>query len=188
MSTIIYQDEKKYALLGFELQKIVVDGDLVSCQHVWNSVPVGIKGTQKNFLPIPDKPFNFVAATFPEGVIQLDLTTNKFTQGGKIEPEKLLRGNTPLIQTDFGYMTITHDLYFDERKRKGYNNYIVEYNSDLSIRRVSSPFKLTDKNIEFITTFIEDGDDVLIGDTIMDETPLLFRFNKDEFMELVNMR
>ena len=86
------------------------------------------------------------------------------------------------------YRTITHDLYFDERKRKGYNNYIVEYNADLSIRRVSSPFKLTDQNIEFITTFIEDGDDILIGDTVMDETPLLFRFNNDEFMELVNMR
>lgn len=83
-------------------------------------------------------------------------------------------------------MTITHDLYFDERKRKGYNNYIVEYNADLSIRRVSSPFKLTDQNIEFITTFLEDGNDILIGNTIMDETPLLFRFNRDEFLSEVN--
>ena len=91
-----------------------------------------------------------------------------------------------MIQTDFGYMTIAHDLVFDERKRKRYRNYIVEYNADLSIRRISKPFKLTDQNIEFITTFIEEGDDVLIGDTIMDETPLLFRFNKQDFLDCVS--
>lgn len=83
-------------------------------------------------------------------------------------------------------MTITHTLDFDERKRKRYNNFLVEYNADLSVRRISNPFKLTDQNIEFITTFIEDGDDVLIGDTIMDETPLLFRFNKQEFLKCVS--
>lgn len=42
MSTIIYQDEKKYAALGLQLQKIEVNGDFVSCQHVWNSLQVGM--------------------------------------------------------------------------------------------------------------------------------------------------
>lgn len=137
-------------------------------------------------MPIPDKPFHFIAATFPKGVVMFDLQHNKFTTGGIVESEKLIRGNTPLLKTDFGYMTIAHDLVFDDRKRKRYRNFVVEYNADLSVRRISRPFKFTYLNIEFITTFIEDGDDVLIGDTIMDETPLLFRFNKDEFLSEVN--
>jgi len=137
-------------------------------------------------MPIPDKPFHFIAATFPKGVVMFDLQHNKFTTGGIAEPEKLIRGNTPLLKTDFGYMTIAHDLVFDDRKRKRYRNFVVEYNADLSVRRISRPFKFTDMNIEFITTFLEDGNDILIGNTIMDETPLLFRFNRDEFLSEVN--
>lgn len=185
-STIFYQGEKGYARIGMEFQQIVVGHDMVSCEHRWNSIPVGIKGVHKNFMPIPDKPFHFIAATFPKGVVMFDLQHNKFTTGGIAEPEKLIRGNTPLLKTDFGYMTIAHDLVFDDRKRKMYRNFVVEYNADLSVCRISRPFKFTDMNIEFITTFLEDGNDILIGNTIMDETPLLFRFNRDEFLSEVN--
>ena len=137
-------------------------------------------------MPIPDKPFHFIAATFPKGVVVFDLQHNKFTNVGIVEPEKLIRGNSPLLKTDFGYMTIAHDLVFDDRKCKRYRNFVVEYNADLSVRRISRPFKFTDMNIEFITTFLEDGNDILIGNTIMDDTPLLFRFNRDEFLSGVN--
>ena len=113
------------------------------------------------------------------------MTNNRFTNIGKIENDKLLRGNAPLLKTDFGYMTITHILDFDELKRKRYNNFIVFYDNDLNVMKVSRPFKLSERNIEFITTFIEDGEDLLIGDTIMDEVPLFFRFNKQELLELV---
>ena len=43
-STIFYQGEKGYARIGMEVQSIVVQHDMVSCEHIWNSLPVGIKG------------------------------------------------------------------------------------------------------------------------------------------------
>ena len=147
----------------------------------------GIKGVQKNFCAVPTHKFLYIAGTFPSGVLKLDISTNQFSGIGKLEPEKLIRGNTPLLKTDFGYMTIAHDLVFDDRKMKRYRNFLVEYNADLSVRRISRPFKFTDINIEFITTFLEDGNDILIGNTIMDETPLLFRFNRDEFLSEVHI-
>ena len=165
-----------------------MDGDKVRCLNHWNSVTAGIKGVQKNFCAVTDRKFLYIAGTFPNGVLKFDISTNQFSGIGKFEPERLLRGNAPLVKTDEGYMAIVHDLVPDEYGRKRYRNYIVNYNKDLSVRDISKPFKLTDSNIEFITTFMLDGEDILIGDTIMDETPLLFRFNKAEFLELVNMR
>ena len=115
----------------------------------------------------------------------IDITTNQFTEGGSTDGE-LYRGNTPLVKTPTGYMTITHILDFDERKRKRYNNFLVEYNADLSIRRISRPFKLCESNIEFITTFLELPDDrVMIGVTEMDEKPMAMIFNKGDFVSKI---
>lgn len=122
----------------------MVEGGVVSCEHVWNSIPAGIKGTHKNFMPLPNRPFHFIAATFPQGVVTFDLKNNKFTTIGVAEPDRLIRGNSPLLKTTSGYMTIAHDLCFDERKRKRYRNYVVYYKDDLSVERISRPFKLTD--------------------------------------------
>lgn len=159
----------------------------IDCLHHWNSIQHGIMGRYKNFMPLPDKPFKFVSGTWEKGTQLFDMTTRKFIDGGIVDGEEgLFRGNAPLLKTDFGYMGITHKLDFDERKRKRYNNFLVEYNADLSIRRISKPFKLCASNIEFITTFLElPNDELFIGVTEMDETPLGMVFDRKELVSIL---
>jgi len=45
MSTIFYQGETGYSTIGLEVQKIGIEDDVVTCEHFWNSIPSGIKGT-----------------------------------------------------------------------------------------------------------------------------------------------
>ena len=184
ISSIFYQNEKSFERFGLEFQQIDVcskgmEGCAhVECQHRWNSIQHGIFGRHKNFMPIPDKPFFFVSGTWQNGTQLLDMKGDKFICGGTIGSEdEIYRGNTPLVETNTGYLTITHRLVFDERGRKRYINYLVEYNKDLSVRRVSRPFKLTQSNIEFVTTLLMRGDKIIIGVTEMDETPWLMVFD-----------
>lgn len=114
----------------------------------------------------------------------IDISNNKFSEGGVADVEEMYRGNTPLVETPYGYMTITHKLDFDERGRKRYSNFLVEYNADLSIRKISSPFKFFNSNIEFVTTMLElPNNEIAIGVTEMDDRPMMMIFDKVEFLE-----
>ena len=115
----------------------------------------------------------------------IDIQTNKFTEGGFTAGE-LYRGNTPLVRTDCGYAAITHTVDMTT-KVKTYRNYLVVYNQDLSVKWISRPFKLTETEIEFVTTLLVNEDEVLIGVTANDDTPEVLMFNKAEFLGMVNI-
>lgn len=134
---------------------------------------------------MPGKPFNFVTATFKDGCEVLDVGKMTCRQIGICKGE-LYRGNTPLVRTDCGYAAITHTVDMTT-KVKTYRNYLVVYNQDLSVKWISRPFKLTETEIEFVTTLLVNEDEVLIGVTANDDMPEVIRFNKAEFLELVNI-
>jgi len=185
ISSVFYQNETSYERFGMEVQKIAVDGEAVRCSHFWNSIEHGMYGRMKNLMPIPDKPYRYISATYQSGATMIDISNDRITEGGICEGE-MYRGNSPLLKTDWGYMTITHRLTADERNRKRYINYIVEYNADLSVRWISRPFKLTESNIEFATALLElPSGEIAIGCTEMDDTPMLMVFDRDEFLDEV---
>ena len=96
----------------------------------------------------------------------------------------MYRGNSPLLQTDFGYITITHKLLRDERNRPYYVNHLTEYNADLSVRRHSQPFKLCEPGIEFVTAMLDlPNGELAIGVTEMDDKPMIMVFDKGEFLK-----
>lgn len=184
-SATFYTRNNRYEKMGLEVQRLRVDGDEISASHLWNSCEAGIMGRHKNWMPVPDKPFKFITATYQSGAQMVDISANRFTDGGICDGE-MFRGNTPLVKTDFGYMTITHKVVSDEWGRKRYVNYLVEYNADLSIRRMSKPLKLCKSNIEFVTAMLDlPNGELAIGVTAMDETPLLMVFDKAEFLREV---
>ena len=172
--------------MGLEVQHLKMDYDGIHATHLWNSAEVGINGRQKNWMAVPDKPFNYIATTSEKGTWVADIGRNAMTKIGEYDLNTAHRGNSPLLKTEDGYMTLTHVMDFDERKRKRYVNHIVFYNKDLSVKSISKPFKFTDQNIEFATTFLDDGEDLLIGTTIFDDTPLLLRYGKDELLDIVS--
>ena len=113
----------------------------------------------------------------------IDITTDKFSEGGTTDEEEMYRGNSPLLATDFGYMTITHKLLRDDHNRPYYVNFITEYNADLSIRRHSQPFKLCDAGIEFVTSLLDlPNGEIGIGVTEMDDKPMMMVFDKANFL------
>lgn len=114
----------------------------------------------------------------------IDISNNKFTDGGIVDTEEMYRGNAPLLKTPFGYIAITHKLLKDERNRPYYINHLTEYFSDLSVKRHSQPFKLCDSGIEFVTELLDlPNNEIAIGVTEMDDKPMMMIFDKVEFLE-----
>ena len=183
-SATFYTHNSHWEKMGLEVQRLTVDGEEIRARHVWNSCEAGILGRHKNWMPIPDKPYKYISATYEHGARMADISANKITEGGTCEGE-MYRGNSPLVQTESGYITITHKVTADDYGRKRYVNFLVEYNADLSVRRISKPFKLTESNIEFVTALLIKGNNVIIGNTIMDDTPMLMVFDQEEFLREV---
>ena len=184
-SATFYTRNQRYEKMGLEVQRLAIDGEEIRASHYWNSSEVGIMGRHKNWMPIPDKPFKYISATYDKGSQMVDISANRFTEGG-ICGTDMYRGNSPLVQTDSGYVTITHRVTADDYGRKRYVNYLTEYNADLSVGRISKPFKLCQSNIEFVTAMLEPPNgDIAVGVTEMDDTPMMMTFDKAELMQAV---
>lgn len=190
ISAIFYQNENSYERFGLEVQNITVEQvgmelfSKLNCSHKWNSVQCGIMGRHKNWMPVPNKPFTFITATWKDGVQIMDIHNGEFVTIGK-EGDDLYRGNAPLVKDGDGYMSIVHRLEKDAIGRKVYLNYVVEYSGDLSLKRISHPFKLSEFNIEFVTTLqpLPNGD-VFIGVTEMDDHPMGMIFDRKALLSL----
>ena len=96
-------------------------------------------------------------------------------------------GNTNLLQVMDGYMTIAHRYFHGDRGKRTYANYLIRYDRNLKPMKISTPFKLCEEGIEFVTWWKRDHDDILIGVTEMDDKPMMLRFDYREFIEGVNM-
>ena len=138
-------------------------------------------------MSIPDKPFTYITGTVKGGASLYNIKENKgYTVGIYNEDDELYRGNTPLLRLDDDlYFTITHKLTHDDRGRKRYLNYFVVYDNDLLPVHISKPFKMTDYNIEFATYMSERDDELLIGTTVMDDTPELHVYDKKQVKSIM---
>ena len=161
ISSTFYLNSESWDKMGLEVQKISLDIDNgeVYAEHVWNNVEKGVGGArEKNWMPIPDRPFTFIS----------QIVDNN---------GEMLRGNTPLVKIEGGYITITHKVIYEPGKVKEYQNFIVRLDDGLNVVGISRPFKLTHQPIEFITCLLRKGDEWWIGDTSNDDTPFLCRVN-----------
>ena len=87
-------------------------------------------------------PFHYIMGTYSTGTQYIDISTGKTSVVGSIS-EDLYRGNTPLLKTQDGYIAITHKVDY-EAHPKIYTNYFIKYGNDLSVKKISKPFKLTE--------------------------------------------
>lgn len=161
VSSTFYLNSERWDKMGLEVQKISLDIDNgeVYAEHVWNNVEKGVGGQrEKNWMPIPDRPFTFIS----------QISDNN---------GEMLRGNTPLVKVKGGYITITHKVIYEPSKVKEYQNFVVRLDDGLNVVGISRPFKLTHQPIEFITCLLRKGDEWWIGDTSNDDTPFLCRVN-----------
>ena len=137
-------------------------------------------------MAVPDNPFHYITATYDNGAEVYDIKDNKKMWMGMLAENTpdLYRGNTNLVRLDADrYITITHKLTHDEYGRKRYLNYFVLYDNALVPVKISEPFKTTPYNIEFITTLLLRGDDIIIGTTEMDSKPMVQTYDRRELLD-----
>lgn len=98
-----------------------------------------------------------------------------------IDKNVLYRGNTPLVKVDGGYVAIVHGVIDvdEQHKIKTYYNHFVKYDNNLLPVAFSRAFKLTNREIEFVTDLKFIGDEVQIGVTENDDTPVVMTFEKN---------
>ena len=186
---VVYQENLQWKHFGLELQRLTWEDGNIHARHCWNSIECGIQGRHKNWLPVPDRPFNFIVGTSRHGAQVIDISKNTLTNIGATSKGEFYRGNTPLVKTDEGYVAIGHVVLppSPERPIKTYYNHLVTYSNDLCPVSISKPFKLTDSPIEFVTTMNEMPDNrIAIGVTAMDETPYVLVFDKKRLATGVN--
>ena len=143
-------------------------------------------GRQKNWMPIPDKPFKFVFSIDEDSTTIFDLNTRTIEH----IPHKInvcpngLRGNTPLFKIgEDKYITIVHT-----SNNKEYYHYICVFDQNLSLEHISKKF-VFDKFfcVEFAINMFWQNHTSNIGITVteMDSFQYVYLVNKDRLMNFI---
>ena len=129
----------------------------------------------KNWMPIKNKPFHFVRWTNPVEVVEtnLDSKTSKviYRNNIKFDFPFELRGGSQLVEwTTNTYLSIIHECDFvaknyNSNKNASYYHRFVLWNTDFSIKYISSSFNFMSAKIEFCIglEIIEDYVIILFG-------------------------
>ena len=171
------------------MQRLDFQGETIRASHVWNTIERGIGGIQKNWLPVPDKPMTYIVGTSDHGAQHIDISNKDIVDVGRIDRNVLYRGNTPLVKVGGGYLAIVHCVIDvdDQHKIKTYYNHFVKYDDNLLPVLFSRPFKLTNREIEFVTDLKLIGDEVQIGVTENDDTPVVLTFDRGQLFNEIGL-
>lgn len=133
----------------FEVNCGKLDSNL---NYVNNIVIPGKTNVEKNWQPIPDNSGRFIYSVQPfqtisYGTGELQSISNNFPL--------LIRGSTNLVQYNGNYLAINHIRNEDFE----YLHFVVEYDKDLRLVRISDPFSFMGMPVEF-TCYLEYRDGV----------------------------
>ena len=160
-----------------ELTKIALDKENWVAKEVDRKrIPAPAPDTsycEKNWMPVLDRPFNFVKWSSPVEVVEYDGTQTKqvsVRQG--IQPAKDQRGGSQLIRWGNCYISITHevDLFKNYLNQKDgiYRHRLCVYDDQLNLVGLSKEFSFLDFRIEFCVGIAEYQGDLLISFAVAD--------------------
>lgn len=152
---------------------------------------------EKNWMPILDRPFEFVKWTNPTEIVKADLEKNDSTQqhlsGKTISIERDLRGGSQVIKWNDGWLAITHELIMKSHenpfnhKDACYLSRFVYWDSEWSIKKTSPPFSFLDGRIEFTTGMDHlNEENVIITFGMSDSSAFTVRMTKSLIEKLLN--
>ena len=135
---------------------------------------------EKNWMPVLDRPFNFVKWSSPVEVVEYDGTQTKqvsVRQG--IQPAKDQRGGSQLIRWGNCYISITHevDLFKNYLNQKDgiYRHRLCVYDDQLNLVGLSKEFSFLDFRIEFCVGIAEYEGDLLVSFAVADNAAFVLR-------------
>jgi hypothetical protein len=150
---------------------------------------------EKNWMPILDRPNQFVKWTSPVEIVELDGEQCKqlmVKQG--VQPNKDQRGGSQLIRWGSMYISITHevDLFknYLEQKDGIYRHRLCVWDNELNLVGIGEPFSFLDGQIEFCVGAAIFQGDLLISFGFQDNAAFVLRTPKaiveDMIVEALN--
>jgi hypothetical protein len=135
---------------------------------------------EKNWMPISDRPNQFVKWTSPVEVVELqegECVQLAVKQG--VQPSKDQRGGSQVIQWGNIYLSITHevDLFknYLEQKDGLYRHRLCVWDDELNLVGLGQPFSFLDGNIEFCAGAATFDGDLLISFGFQDNAAFILR-------------
>ena len=138
---------------------------------------------EKNWVPILDKPYNFIKWHSPveqvfANPIEPEIKQVKVEQG--IQPPLDQRGGSQLVPWKDGYISITHEVNlfknYLQLKDGIYRHRLCVWDKDLKLIGLSpNPFSFLDARIEFCTGLAIHGDDFLVSFGFQDNAAFVLR-------------
>jgi predicted GH43/DUF377 family glycosyl hydrolase len=179
-----------------ELSEIVVsDNDVKEISRVRIPPPNDLTSyCEKNWMPVIDKPFNYVKWTNPTELVSVDIA-NKTSKteflGNPIQLPRDLRGGTQVISFDEYYITLTHevDLFNSEVGRKDavYRHRFIIWDKNWNILKYTNDFSMMDAHVEFSVGMCQYNDDLLITFGFQDNAAYLLRLPISAFKKFITI-
>jgi predicted GH43/DUF377 family glycosyl hydrolase len=150
---------------------------------------------EKNWMPIIDRPYQYVKWTNPTEVVEYDPTSQSTKTIIMSEYKNFntsdLRGGSQVIPYENHYLAILHEvhLFTSEAGRKDaiYRHRFVLWDQNLNPLRVSPRFDFMDGGIEFACGMTEFEGKILITFGFQDNAAYLLSLNKSIINEMVGL-
>jgi hypothetical protein len=140
---------------------------------------------EKNWIPIPDKPFHFIKWSSPTEVVYADpygdTTQIALVPHGKQMPDQ--RGSSQAFRFGDYYVAITHEvnLFFNYLNQKDaiYRHRFLVWDTDWNLVGASEPFSFLDARVEFCVGATFYKDELLVSFSIQDNVAFILTVTKD---------
>ena len=123
---------------------------------------------EKNWMPVADRPFEFVKQADPE---------HKF-----LKDFDMMRGSSQLVPYFEGYVSIVHtcQMWYSPNGRKSarYLHAFAYFNKDLKLQDISPLFSFMDRPVEFCCGMTRKGDNFYITFSIQDNISFILKTNE----------
>jgi hypothetical protein len=148
---------------------------------------------EKNWMPILDRPYQFVKWTAPTEVVEyhpLEQNTSQVTHTSALLPPADQRGGSQVIRWGDHYLAITHEVNlfnnYLSQKDGIYRHRVTLWDNEFNLVGVSkTPFTFLDARIEFAAGVAKYEDDLLISFGFQDNAAFILRVPKLVVDELV---
>lgn len=150
---------------------------------------------EKNWMPISDRPYQYVKWTNPTEVVEYNPETKQTKTIVLTEYQKLntrdLRGGSQVIPYENHYLGLLHevDLFRSEAGRKNatYRHRFALWDQSFNLLRVSPGFDFMGGEVEFACGMTEYKDQILITFGFQDNASYLLVTNKSSINELIGL-
>jgi len=148
---------------------------------------------EKNWMPIVDKPFEYVKWTNPTEVVQTGLNGSSKQLKVADQPYHFeTRGGSQVIPYKDGYAAITHDTILHKsntgRKNATYRHRFIQWDKNWNMTFVSEPWDFMDGQIEFCAGMMFENDHFYITFGFQDNAAFVLKIKENELKEYMNAR